>query len=171
MRRRRRGAVFWRGSKVSYACCRLAVSQPWVRKGARVWQRQHEAVCRDESLAALCSRRRCGCLSADGNKQEAGSDQQCRSGTKETQVSLRRRGDTPLSYRSTPFILIFLFPLNTFRFFLVAIDLKVLIIFLVCFNFFFLCFSFLECKVTMTPELRKKRVVCVCVFVLPFQFS
>lgn len=51
-------------------------------------------------------------------------------------------GNTPLSYHSTPFILIFLFHLNTFRFFLVAIDLKVLIIFLVCLNFFLFLFLF-----------------------------
>lgn len=36
MRRRRRGAVFLQGSKVSCACRRLAVSQPGVREGASV---------------------------------------------------------------------------------------------------------------------------------------
>lgn len=65
-------------------------------------------------------------------------------------------GNTPLSHQSTPFILIFLFHLNTFHFFLVAIDVKVLIIFLGC----FISFSFLVRRVTMTPEQEEKTAWC-----------
>lgn len=67
-------------------------------------------------------------------------------------------GNTPLSNHSTPFILIFLFHRNTFRFFLVAIDLKVLIIFLVCFIFFYV-FSFFGLQGHNDTRAKKKKTV------------
>lgn len=79
-------------------------------------------------------------------------------------------GNTPLSYHSTPFILIFLFHLNTFRFFLVAIDLKVLIIFLVCFNSSHFLF-FLGLQGHDDTRTKKKKNCVVFFFFNLFKFS